>query len=98
MNLAVLLRRTASEVPDKPALVPASGAPALTYAELDTAADDVALGLVERGVRPGDRVAIGMSNVPRFASAYFGCLRVGAVVVPLNVMLTAAETARILQD
>jgi long-chain acyl-CoA synthetase len=98
MNLAGLLRRTASEVPDKPALVPASGGPPLTYAELDAAADDIARGLAGRGVRPGDRVAIGMPNVPRFAPAYFGCLRAGAVVVPLNVMFTAAETTRILQD
>jgi long-chain acyl-CoA synthetase len=98
MNLAGLLRRTASEVPDKPAVVPASGGPSLTYAELDAVADDIARGLVGRGVRPGDRVAIGMPNVPRFAPAYFGCLRAGAVVVPVNVMLTAAETARILQD
>jgi long-chain acyl-CoA synthetase len=98
MNLAGLLRRTASEVPDKPALVPASGSPPLTYAELDVAADGIGRGLAGRGVRPGARVAIGMPNVPGFASAYFGCLRAGAVVVPLNVMLTAAETARILQD
>jgi long-chain acyl-CoA synthetase len=98
MNLAGLLRRTASEVPEKPALVPASGDRGLTYSELDGAADGVARGLVERGVVPGDRVAIGMHNVPHFASAYFGCLRAGAVVVPLNVMLTAAETAKILQD
>ncbi|MGH2818589.1 MAG: long-chain-fatty-acid--CoA ligase [Actinomycetota bacterium] len=98
MNLAGLLRRTASEVPGKPALVAASGGRALTYAELDGAADDVARGLAARGVEPGDRVAIGMHNVPHFASAYFGCLRAGAVVVPLNVMLTAAETAKILRD
>jgi long-chain acyl-CoA synthetase len=98
MNLAGLLRRTAFEVPDKPAIVPASGGPPLTYAELDAAADDIARGLAGRGVGPGDRVAIGMPNVPRFAPAYFGCLRAGAVVVPLNVMLTAAETTRILQD
>jgi long-chain acyl-CoA synthetase len=98
MNLAGLLRRTALEVPGKPALVSASGGRTLTYAELDGSADEVARGLAERGVRPGDRVAIGMPNVSRFASAYFGCLRAGAVVVPLNVMLTAAETARILED
>jgi long-chain acyl-CoA synthetase len=98
MNLAGLLRSTASEVPEKPALVPASGGPAVTYAELDGAADEVARGLAKRGVRPGDRVAIGMHNVPRFASAYFGCLRAGAVVVPLNVMLTAPEASRILRD
>jgi long-chain acyl-CoA synthetase len=98
MNLAGFLRRAASEVPEKPALVPASGGPGLTYSELDAAADGVARGLAEHGVRPGDRVAIGMHNVTHFASAYFGCLRAGAVVVPLNVMLTAAETAKILQD
>jgi long-chain acyl-CoA synthetase len=98
MNLAGLLRRTASEVPGKQALVAASGGRALTFAELDGAADDVARGLAARGVEPGDRVAIGMHNVPHFASAYFGCLRAGAVVVPLHVMLTAAETAKILRD
>jgi long-chain acyl-CoA synthetase len=98
MNLARLLRRTASEVPGKPALVQAAGGKALSYEDLDAAADAVARDLVERGVWPGDRVAIGMPNVPQFAAAYFGCLRAGAVVVPLNVMLTAAEVAGILED
>ena len=55
-------------------------------------------GLARAGRQPGDRVAIGMHNVPHFPFAYFGILRAGAVVVPLNVMLTEHEIARVLAD
>ena len=43
------------------------------------------------GVGPGDRVAIVLPNGPSFAAAFFGALRLGAVVVPLNVLLSPRE-------
>jgi acyl-CoA synthetase (AMP-forming)/AMP-acid ligase II len=43
------------------------------------------------GVRPGDRVAVQLPNVPHFLFAYFGILKAGAVVVPLNPLLRAPE-------
>ena len=47
--------------------------------------------LAARGVGRGDRVAIRVPNVPAFADFYFGVLRLGAVVVPVNPLLRAAR-------
>ncbi len=46
-----------------------------------------------RGIRPGDRVAVQLPNVPAFPVAYFGSLMAGAVVVPLNPLLKKDEIA-----
>jgi long-chain acyl-CoA synthetase len=98
MNLADLLSESARSHPDKTALIVASSGQMISYADLDAEANRVAAGLARLGVSPGDRVAIGMHNVPHFAYAYFGILRAGAVVVPLNIMLTPPELARVVQD
>jgi long-chain acyl-CoA synthetase len=98
MNLSQMLRDTASRVPDRVALVVASSGDTVTFAALDQEADRVARGLIAAGVTKGDRVALGMHNVPHFPFAYFGILRAGAVVVPLNVMLTSEEVTRVLKD
>ncbi|WP_086828108.1 long-chain fatty acid--CoA ligase [Streptomyces sp. NRRL B-24572] len=70
----------------------------LTYAELDEASARVAALLRDRGVRPGDRVALTMPNVPLFPVAYYGILRVGGVAVPMNPLLKAREVAFTLHD
>ncbi|MEV6197763.1 long-chain fatty acid--CoA ligase [Streptomyces sp. NPDC051920] len=70
----------------------------LTYAELDDAGARVAALLRERGVRPGDRVALTMPNVPLFPVLYYGILRAGGVVVPMNPLLKAREVAFTLRD
>jgi long-chain acyl-CoA synthetase len=98
MDLARMLRETASKAGDRTALVVASSGATVTFSELDREADRVARGLLAIGVSKGDRVALGMHNVAHFPFAYFGILRAGAVVVPLNVMLTAKEVARVLSD
>ena len=48
--------------------------------------------LTERGVRAGDRVAIVLPNIAEFAAVYYGVLRAGAVVVPMNPLLKARES------
>jgi long-chain acyl-CoA synthetase len=65
----------------------------LSYAMLDGASAHVAGLLRERGVEPGDRVGIMLPNVPYFAVCYYGVLRAGAVVVPMNVLLKGREVA-----
>lgn len=55
-----------------------------TFAELGHEADRVAKGLIARGVQPGDRVAVWMTNRPEWIFALFGCAKAGACVVPLN--------------
>jgi long-chain acyl-CoA synthetase len=70
----------------------------LTYRQLDQASDRVAANLVAAGIEPGDRVALQLPNIPQFLTSYFGILKAGAVVVPLNVLLRAPEIANHLED
>jgi long-chain acyl-CoA synthetase len=101
MDIASLLRDTASRTPGKDAIVtagPKGTSAATTYEELDRAADHIAAGLQRHGLQAGDRVAIGMHNIVSFPASYFGILRAGGVVVPLNVMLSEPEVRKILDD
>ena len=59
--------------------------------ELDDGAARFAGLLAARGVRAGDRVALLLPNIPAFAEAYYGALRLGAIVVPLNMLLVEPE-------
>ncbi|MFI2311811.1 AMP-binding protein [Streptomyces sp. CB00072] len=70
----------------------------LTYAQLNARANQVANLLVSRGVRPGDTVALSCPNVPAFPIVYYGILKAGGVVVPLNVLFKAREIAYHLTD
>ena len=66
---------------------------AMTYRELDEASARVAGLLHERGLKPGDRVGIMMPNVAEVPVVYYGVLRAGGVVVPMNPLLKAREVA-----
>src|SRR3954469_5679871 len=96
LNLSVLLEDSARRYPDRDALV--LGDTRLTYAEVDAAANQVANLLVERGIEPRDKVALTCPNLPFFPIVYYGILKAGAVVVPLNVLLKAREIAYHLDD
>jgi long-chain acyl-CoA synthetase len=95
-NLAVMLRESASATPDKPVALYDGGR--MTYAELDQLSDRLAGGLRELGLRPGETVGLQLPNIPQFLVAYFGTLKAGGVVVPLNVLLKAPELAYCLRD
>lgn len=96
LNLAALLESSARDFPDRDAVV--LGAKRLTYREVDAAACQVADLLVQRGIEPGDRVALGCPNIPWFPIVYYGILKAGAVVVPLNILLKGREVAYHLAD
>ena len=96
LNLAVILRESARNHPEKDALLFTGGN--VSYAELDAASDRFAAGLLARGLGPGDAVALQLPNVPQFVVAYFGVLKAGCVVVPVNVLFKAAEVAHVLRD
>jgi long-chain acyl-CoA synthetase len=91
-----MLARTASQAPDRTAIifrdVPTS------YGELDRRANQVANGLIGLGIQPGDRVALYIHNLPLFIEAYYGILRAGASVIPLNVLYKAGEVEYIFKD
>lgn len=95
-NLSVALEDSARTVPDHPALV--LGETTLTYAQVDAAANRVAHLLVSLGVEPGDRVALICPNLPQFPIGYYGILKAGAVVVPLNVLNKPREVTYYLDD
>ena len=76
----------------------ACGPTRLTYAELDAKASQVAAPWPPGGVGPGDQVALSCPNVPYFPVVYYGILKAGATVVPLNILLTEREIAYHLKD
>src|SRR5262245_17836624 len=61
-------------------------------------ANQVANLLVARGIEPGDQVALSCPNLPYFPVVYYGILKTGAVVVPLNVLFKGREIAYHLDD
>ena len=70
----------------------------ITFNQLSRMIDQMAWGLVDLGVKKGDRVAIHMENCPQFVIGYFGAHRAGAVVVPVNPMFKQAELEYELND
>jgi long-chain acyl-CoA synthetase len=100
-NLSNLLEHSAQSYPDRTAVVlprPDGESTRLTYTEVDAFANMVANLLVSRGIRPGDKVALSCPNLPYFTVVYFGILKAGATVVPLNVLLKGREVAYHLND
>src|SRR4051812_28487281 len=95
-NLAALLEDSAAQYPERTAIV--IGDRRMSYAEVDAFASMVANLLVARGIEPGDNVALTCPNLPYFSVVYFGILKAGATVVPLNVLLKAREVAYHLND
>jgi long-chain acyl-CoA synthetase len=70
----------------------------LSYGDLKHASDTLAFALRGLGVSPGDRVALLLPNAPPFIIAYYGILKAGAVVVPLNPLASPDELAAQLND
>jgi len=96
LNLASLLEDSARKHPDRDAVV--LGDTRLDYESTNAAANQVANLLVTRGIQPGDKVALSCPNLPYFPIVYYGILKAGAVVVPLNVLLKGREVAYHLGD
>src|SRR5947209_6016316 len=95
-NFAQHLSDAAAADPDHPAVK--LDDVVLSYGALDAAAARCAGLLRARGVRPGDRVGMQLPNVPYFPIVYYGALRAGAVVGPMNPLLKDREVAYYLSD
>ncbi|WP_370249025.1 long-chain fatty acid--CoA ligase [Nocardioides sp.] len=95
-NLASLLEDTTAAHGDRTAII--FGDTRLTYTQVNAVANQVANLLAERGIVRGDKVAISCPNLPFFTLIYYGILKAGASVVPLNVLLKGREVAYHLQD
>src|SRR5919106_5222824 len=95
-NLATILTEAAAEHGDRTAFK--LDDVELTYSVLDESSARIAALLKARGLDAGDRVGLMMPNVPYFPAIYYGILRAGGVVVPMNVLLKAREVAFYLED
>jgi long-chain acyl-CoA synthetase len=71
---------------------------ALSYGELSQKVIALSSYFIENGIQQGDRIAILSESKPEWGIAFFGCIRAGAVVVPLDVKLTETELVNILGD
>ena len=96
LNLASIVVDSATRAPAASAV--RLGELSLAYAELDDRSARLATLLRERGLESGDRVGVMLPNVPEFPIAYYGVLRAGGVVVPMNVLLKRREIAFYLED
>jgi long-chain acyl-CoA synthetase len=91
VNIADNLVRSAEANPDGPAV--RLDDVTLSYSLLEGASRHIAGLLAQHGVQPGDRIGVMLPNVPHFAVLYYGILRTGAVVVPMNPLLKQREVA-----
>jgi long-chain acyl-CoA synthetase len=96
LNLSAVLEQHTRRRPEAEALV--CGDKRLTYAQLNAWANQIANALAASGIGRGDHVALLCPNLPYFPAVYFGILKTGATVVPLNVLLKPREIAYHLRD
>ena len=97
-NVGLFLSKRASLSPNLEAFVDIASGLRLSYKELNERSNQVAHMLRDRGIKKGHRVALLMLNCPAYLEAFFALAKIGAVTVPLNTRLVAAELAYILQD
>ncbi len=96
LNLSVILEDSARRYPEKAAFIFMDTT--LSYGQINDAANRVANGLRARSIGIGDKVALSCPNLPYFPIIYFGILKTGAVVVPLNCLLKKDEVEYHLRD
>jgi len=91
-----VLTKTAKEHPKNAAIAYVDNE--MTYAELDSLSDQFAGALAKLGVKKGDRVAVFLPNTPQFVIAYFGILKIGAVLTTISPMHKEREVEYQLSD
>jgi acyl-CoA synthetase (AMP-forming)/AMP-acid ligase II len=95
-HLGYLIANAVMLFPDREALLQEDLV--LTYRQLDERCDRVARGLIDRGVKPGERVALMWPNDIRYMESMFGAMRAGAIAVPINVKLGDDTIAFVLEN
>jgi long-chain acyl-CoA synthetase len=96
LNIATMLRESATANPDKP-LCHINDL-TFSYAQVDEISGRVASALLATGLQRGDKVALQLPNLPQFLFTYFGLMKAGLVMVPLNPLLRAPEVKYHLED
>ena len=90
------LEESARTLPNKCAMV--HGNVRLSYGELNSDANCIARWLIDRGLKPGDRVVLFLENCREYLAGYYGCLKAGGVAVPLNPDLKKESLIRYLTE
>jgi fatty-acyl-CoA synthase len=95
VNLGYFLTKSARKYPGKTAFI--FEGQRVTYAEFDKRANQVAQGLLGLGLKKGEKVATLFFNCPAMCESYFGIIKSGGVMVPLNARLSPRELASMVQ-
>lgn len=95
-NLYALLEKTAQTYPDKTALE--FGGHTLSYQKVKEASDRLAAGLQHMGIRPGDRMAVMLPNVPHTVLTFFALFKLGATIIPVSIHYKEEEIHHQLED
>ena len=96
LNVATLLRESVATHPDKPCLL--IDGISVTYADVENGSARAAAGLLGLGLSRGDTVAVQLENSADFVLVYFGILRAGLTMVPLNPLLREQEVKHMVTD
>jgi O-succinylbenzoate-CoA ligase len=97
-NVGLIITRRAELHPDLEAVIDVTSGGRQTFAELNARCNQIANGLTDTGVAPGDRVAILLMNGAEFVEIFFGAAKIGGAIVALNWRLVADELSFILTD
>lgn len=89
MNIATILELQAYNRPDKKALI--IDDKAVSYREINKRANKIGNSLISLGVAKGDRVALFLPNCREFIEVFFGALKIGAIVLPMNILYKERE-------
>lgn len=96
MNVAEMLYSNARKYPEKEAIVFKDLR--FNYSEMDHLSNQFANALINLGIKKGDRIAIMMRNSEKYVAVYFGILKAGAIVVPINISLMKNEVQFIINN
>lgn len=91
-----VLERNARKFPEKDAFITVSNR--LTYGDMNRLCNRLARYLQNEGIRRGDRVAVMSRNTEHFFYAFFACMKIGAIPMPVNIRLTPKELSAIFQS
>ena len=95
-NLGFMLDQTSSLFPNKDAIL--FGQTKYSYKQVNSMVNQVANGLRATGLKEGDSIALSCPNLPFFPLVYYAILKIGGIVVPLNVLLKRDEIKYHLED
>jgi fatty-acyl-CoA synthase len=96
MTVAQSLDASATQYPDRPLVI--TDKRSYSYLDIQVWSRAIGAGLISRGVRPGDRIALIMANFPQFVAIKYAAARMGAVVVSVNYLLQGREIRYILEQ